>query len=72
MIESGKVPTVARLADKLGLNLSYVSRTLKLASLSPELQKLIAEGREPASMSLAKLRHEFPDNWREQEKMFLA
>ena len=72
MIESGKVPTVARLADKLGLNLSYVSRTLKLASLSPELQKLIAEGREPASMSLAKLRHEFPDDWQEQEKMFLA
>lgn len=72
MIESGKVPTVARLADKLGLNVSYVSRTLKLASLSPELQKLIAEGREPASMSLAKLRHGFTDDWEEQKKMFLA
>ena len=72
MIESGKVPTVTRLAEKLKLNLSYVSRSLKLANLSPEIQKLIAEGREPKSMSLAKFRKEFPDDWEEQKKMFMA
>lgn len=45
---------------------------MKLATLAPELQKLIVEGREPESMSLEKLRHEFPDDWEAQKKMFLA
>jgi site-specific DNA recombinase len=70
-LESGKADTIVQLAEKLGVDRSYVSRTLGLLNLSPELQRMVFEGREPEALSLTRLRGSFPDDWDEQKKMFL-
>jgi site-specific DNA recombinase len=71
MLESGKADTTVQLAEKLGVDRSYVSRTLGLLNLSPELQRMVFEGREPEALSITRLREAFPDDWDEQKKMFL-
>jgi len=45
---------------------------LRLISLAPDLQKLVAEGREPETLSLARLREPFPEDWAEQKQRFLT
>ena len=72
ILESGKVATVTKLAEKLNLDRSYVNKTLKLVNLSPEIQKTILEGKEPDSLTLKRLRHEIPDDWEEQKKVLLG
>jgi len=45
---------------------------LRLISLAPDLQKLVAEGREPETLSLARLREPFPEDWEKQRGRFLT
>jgi len=71
MIESGKVASIAELVKILNVDKNYVVRDLRLLSLAPDIQKLIAEGREPATLSLIKLREPFPDDWEAQRERFL-
>jgi len=72
MIESGKIDSIAELAKQLNIDKNCVTRDLRLLSLAPDLQKLAAEGREPETLSLARLREPFPDDWEEQRGRFLA
>jgi site-specific DNA recombinase len=66
LIESGKVATVTKLADKLQLDIAYVTRILHLINLAPELQEAIIAGREPDGLSLNRLRRGIPVEWEEQ------
>ena len=50
---------------------SFVSRTLQLANLAPDIVKMIWENHQPASLTLDKLRRGIPDSWEEQRKLFL-
>ena len=72
MIDSGKVASITELARQIDFDKTCVIRDLQLLSLAPDLQKLVAEGREPETLSLARLREPFPDDWEEQRKRFLA
>jgi len=72
MIESGKVASIAELAKQLNIDKNCVTRDLRLISLAPDLQKLAAEGSEPETLSLARLREPFPEDWEEQRRRFLA
>ena len=72
MIDSGKVASITELARQIDFDKTCVIRDLQLLSLAPDLQKLAAEGREPETLSLARLREPFPDDWEEQRKRFLA
>jgi len=72
MIESGKVASIAELAKQLDIDKNCVTRDLRLLSLAPDIQKLIAEGREPETLSLVRLREPFPEDWEEQRRRFLA
>ena len=56
MIETGKVASIPELIKLLNIDKSYITRDLRLLSLAPDLQKLVIEGREPETLSLARLR----------------
>ena len=70
--ESGKVVSIAELTKQLDVDKNYIVRDLRLLSLAPDIQKQIAEGREPGTLSLIKLREPFPDDWAEHRKRFLG
>ena len=72
LIDSGKVASITELARKIDLDKTCVIRDLHLLSLAPDIQKMVAEGREPETLSLAKLREPFPDDWEEQRMIFFA
>ncbi len=60
LIESEKVATVTQLADKLQIDIAYVTRILHLINLAPELQEAIIAGNEPDGLSLNRLRRGIP------------
>ncbi len=70
IIESGKIATVTQLADKLQLDIAYVTKILHMVNLSPELQEAIIAGREPDGLSLNRLRRGIPVEWEKQREVF--
>ncbi|MDD5697880.1 MAG: recombinase family protein [Victivallaceae bacterium] len=71
MLESGEYATVAQLADAVDCDPSKTFKILNLVNLSPAIQKIITEGNTPESMTLTKLFCEIPEDWEEQERIFL-
>lgn len=70
MIESGQAESNSDLARKLKLDQSYIARTIRLASLAPDLVEAILDGQEPDGLSLRTLRRDLPLEWHEQRRMF--
>ena len=52
MLETGRFATITELAAAEKINASYVSRTLRLALLAPEVVEAILDGRQPEGMTL--------------------
>jgi hypothetical protein len=69
MIESGEIESNSDLARKLKLDQSYIARTIRLASLAPDLVEAILDGQEPDGLSLRSLRRDLPLDWDEQRRM---
>ena len=67
---SGRKPTIEAVAAELGVDRSFAARTIQLANLAPDIVKLIWEGRQPASLTLNKLREGIPESWEEQRRVF--
>jgi len=72
MIEDGQAESNSDLARKLKLDQSYIARTIRLASLAPDLIEAILDGREPEGVSLRSLRRELPLAWDDQRLMLGA
>ncbi len=70
LIENGEIATVSQLAKKLQLDIAYVTRTLHLINLAPELQEAIITGNEPDGLSLNQLRRGIPVEWEEQRRIY--
>jgi len=68
MIESGGVKSNCDLARRLKLDQSYIARTIRLASLAPDIVEAILRGNEPSGLSLKSLRGEIPLSWDEQRE----
>ncbi len=66
LIESGKIATVTQLADKLQLDIAYVTKILHLVNLTPEIQEAIIAGNKPDDLSLNRLRRGIPVEWEKQ------
>ncbi|HAU36451.1 MAG TPA: hypothetical protein DCX07_01880 [Phycisphaerales bacterium] len=66
MIESGEAESNSDLARKLKLDHSYIARTIRLASLVPDLAEAFLDGQEPDGLSLRSLRRDLPLEWDEQ------
>ncbi len=62
---------VAEIANREGVDGSYVRRLLPLALLAPEIVEAICDGRQPLELSTEELtrRTELPLEWREQQRL---
>ena len=66
MLESGEFATIAELAAREGITLSYLTRILRLTLLAPDLVAAILDGRQGPEVTLARLMEQFPVEWTEQ------
>jgi len=66
MIDSGQYETARDLAKHLRVSREYVTRTLSLNYLAPDIVQAILDGREPSGLSLGKLARPLPLLWNEQ------
>ena len=70
LLEDGRYATIAELADAERINRSYVSRTLRLSLLAPDIVESILNGTQPAALRLAMLEGPFPPDWTRQRERF--
>ncbi|WP_413876514.1 hypothetical protein [Albidovulum sp.] len=66
MLDSGNFATIAELAEREGITLSYLTRILRLTLLAPDLVAAILDGRQGPGVTLARLMEPFPAPWTEQ------
>ena len=66
MLESGEVKSIIALATRFHMDHSYVARTLRLASLAPDIVEAIVRGEEPDRLTLGRLMKGLPIRWDEQ------
>lgn len=66
MLESGEFATIAELAEREGIALSYMARVLRLTLLAPDLVEAIVDGRNGLEVTLAWALERFPSEWEDQ------
>ena len=71
-IDEGRYANGKELADALGIDRSRVSRTLRLAMLSPRVVHRIVSGDIPPTLTAMRLRESIPREWGEQERELLG
>ncbi len=71
MLESGEFATIAELADREGIAISYLTRVNRLTQLAPDIVEAILDGRQPPYLTLQSLRGEIPDEWASQRGSLL-
>ncbi len=69
LIDTGRYPSIAALAEALGVDRCYVRRILSLACLAPEIVDAIVKGEEPSGLSLERLVKGMPMAWEEQREV---
>lgn len=73
LVDEGRVSGIHELAQAIGHDHSYVSRIMRLASLSPRvIDKVIGGGELPPTLNATRARKTIPLLWEEQEREFLA
>lgn len=70
LLEDGRYPTIRALADSLGLDRSYVARTLSLTLLAPDVVQAVIAGKERSGLSVARIRNDLPIRWDDQRSVF--
>lgn len=68
-IERGEVSTLAEIAEKEKLHLSFVSRFIRLAYLSPDVLNALIIDRRPCPVKLEALAESVTLPWEEQRKL---
>lgn len=63
MLESGDYTSLTELAAAEKINLSYMSRVLRLTLLAPEIVEAILDGRQPEGVTLPALMRPFSTEW---------
>ncbi len=66
MLESGEFATIAELAEREGIAVSYLTRVLGLTLLAPDIVEAILDGRQGPDVTLARLLEPLPADWRSQ------
>lgn len=72
MLDSGEFATIAELAEREGIAFTYMARLMRLSLLAPEIVDAIMDGRQPVTVTLAKLMDPFPLDWKKQRALWLA
>lgn len=68
LIDKGEYTNVQELANALGMDCSNVSRTIRLAYLSPKLIHMAIVGTLPERLGSGAMRGTLPDLWDEQAR----
>ena len=68
MLQSGEFATIAELAEREGIALSYMTRVLRLTLLAPDIVEAILDGKPGQVVTLAKLMEPPPLGWDEQQR----
>jgi hypothetical protein len=66
LLDSGEVNSISALATRFHVDHSYVARTLRLASLAPDIVEMIITGDEPDAVTLNRLMRPWPVGWEGQ------
>ena len=66
MLESGEFATIAELAEREGIALSYMTRVLRLTLLAPDIVEAILDGKQGPEVTLAGVLEPFPLAWEQQ------
>lgn len=69
MLESGEFATIAELAEREGIAAPYLTRTMRLTQLAPDVVEAILDGRQPRHLTLEALRQPLPEAWDAQKRM---
>ena len=71
MFLSGRYGTIAELAEKVGVDKSFVTRLMRLALLAPDIVDAIMDGREPDGLTFKNLTVKpVPFSWDEQRRLW--
>ena len=70
LLDDGVYGSLAEIADKERINRSYLSRTIRLSLLAPDIVEAILDGRQPPTLRLADLETPFSLNSQEQRIAF--
>ena len=68
ILESGEFTTIAELADREGIALSYMTRVLRINLLAPDIVESILNGQQGSEITLATLMNPFPLDWSDQRR----
>jgi len=66
MLVAGEVGSVGELAERYGVDRSYVGRILKLGVLAPSIVEGVVVADEPNGLSLDRLKRPLPSEWGRQ------
>jgi hypothetical protein len=66
MLKSAEFTTIAELARREKIAVSYLTRVLRLTLLAPELVEAILDGMQGPDVTLARLREPFAIEWARQ------
>jgi len=63
MLKSGEFSTITELAQRERIAAPFLTRTMRLAQLAPDLVEAILDGRQPRGLTLEALREPLPSDW---------
>jgi hypothetical protein len=70
LLDAGVYGSIAEIADKERINRSFLSRTIRLSLLAPDIIEAILNGSQPATLKLSDLEGPFPIDWQQQRIAF--
>jgi hypothetical protein len=70
MLDTGEFATIAELAEREGIAVSYLTRVLRLTLLAPDIVEAIVDGKQGPEVTLARLLQPFAQYWRKQQADF--
>lgn len=68
MLESGEFTTIAELAAREGIAISYLTRVLRLTLLAPDIVEAILDGTQGPELTLSRLLEPLPADWQSQRR----
>src|SRR5258708_38563101 len=70
LLDDGVYGSITEMADKERINPSYLSRTIRLSLLAPDIVEAVLNGTQPATLQLADLEGPFSIDWEQQRAAF--